>query len=123
MSFEVPCDRAAPGAVREKLRDLTECGHALEDVLVVASELTANAVLHSGGSSRDRLAIEARLDPGSVVLAVCDPGRSGVSAKPRPADPNRPGGFGLRIVEKIASDWGAERDCGYRVWAEVPLTG
>jgi anti-sigma regulatory factor (Ser/Thr protein kinase) len=121
VSFEVPCDRGAPASVRERLRDLTECGNALDDVLVVASELTANAVVHSGGSARDRLAIEARLCGDRVTIAVSDPGLSGISAQPRPRDPGRPGGFGLRIVEQIASDWGAERDRGYRVWAQVPL--
>ncbi len=122
VSFEVPCDHAAPSSVRARLRDLS-CGSALEDVLLVASELTANAVLHSGGQPQHRLAIEARLDSGYVTIAVSDPGLSGLTPRPRPADPGRPGGFGLRIVEELASSWGAERDDHHRVWAEVPLDG
>ena len=31
--------------------------------------------------------------------------------------------MGLWVVEQLARRWGDERAAGYRVWAELPLTG
>jgi hypothetical protein len=38
---------------------------------------------------------------------------------PLPADPTRPGGWGLRLVEALALRWGVERSGDTVVWFEV----
>ncbi len=110
----------APSAVRQALADEGDDGWAMGDVMLVASELVTNAVIHSGCSPDDVVSVELRLGPEVILCAVSDPGRSGTEAAPAPVD-RLHGGFGLRVVDQLASRWGRERqDSGrYRVWAEL----
>ncbi|MER8188701.1 ATP-binding protein [Kitasatospora sp. NPDC094015] len=92
---------------------------AVEDLLLLVSELVANARLHAGGAqqitlhlTRERLRIEV-LD-GAPAFPV--PGL--------PHHPGLPGGHGLHIVRQLADDWGmAVHDAGKTVWADVRLPG
>jgi serine/threonine-protein kinase RsbW len=122
LSLEVPCDRDAPGAVREALNAIDSLGWVLGDVMLVASELVTNAILHSGCVDEHVLKVKAALSPDRMVISVIDPGLSGKTAHPRPADREEAvSGWGLRIVDQLAARWGSERAEGYRVWAEVAL--
>jgi hypothetical protein len=105
--------------VREALENFTELGWILGDVMLVASELVTNAVLHSGSIGDDHLDVEIHLGAEQISIAVCDPGRSGEVASVRPAGEFAFGGWGLQIVEQLASRWGTRRTRGYEVWAEL----
>ena len=48
MALTLPCAPSAPAAVREELSQLDGLGWILGDVMLVASELVNNAVVHSG---------------------------------------------------------------------------
>ncbi|MFE2722084.1 ATP-binding protein [Kitasatospora sp. NPDC059327] len=89
---------------------------AAEDVLLMVSELVTNACLHVAGGPR-----ELRLCWDGVVLRaeVVDP--SPVAPLLRhPADPGRPGGYGLRVVNRLARAWGSLPEGeGKTVWLEV----
>ncbi|MFD9355163.1 ATP-binding protein [Streptomyces sp. NPDC060031] len=86
-----------------------------DDVLLLVSEVVANACLHGGGPrsllllrTRDRLRIE-----------VTDNSPVTPSMRVR-AEPSRPGGHGLRIVDRLARDWGwTAVEGGKCVWLEV----
>jgi anti-sigma regulatory factor (Ser/Thr protein kinase) len=119
LRLEVPCDPKAPGAVRAALNRFARASWDLDDIILVASELTTNAVLHSGCDETHKLEFQAAIGPGSVVVSVRDPGLSEQSVSPRGSG----GGWGLRIVHRLADRWGTERDDGYRVWAELALPG
>ena len=121
LALEVPCDRDAPGRVRQALMDLESLGWVLGDVMLVASELVTNAVLHSGCLDQHRLKVRAGLGDRHIRISVTDPGLSGQEAE-IPAFRGTPGGWGLRLVDQLAAEWGTERDDGYRVWAEMSLT-
>jgi anti-sigma regulatory factor (Ser/Thr protein kinase) len=69
-----------------------------EAVLLVGTELFANAVQHAGGVTGFRL--EAR--PGAVTVAVDD--ASTLSPRTRPLDPRTPGGFGWHLVQELSAD-------------------
>src|SRR2546421_4831717 len=117
LSLDLPCDRDAPGAVREALNAIDSLGWVLGDVMLVASELVTNAILHSGCLDEHVLKVSASLGPDRMVISVIDPGLSGKSAHPRPANrPEAVSGWGLRIVDQLATRWGTERVEGYRVW-------
>jgi anti-sigma regulatory factor (Ser/Thr protein kinase) len=75
-----------------------EGGSGPEAVLLVVSELFANAVQHAGGVTGFRL--EAR--PGAVAVAVDD--ASALPPRPWPLDPRAPGGFGWHLVQELSSD-------------------
>lgn len=122
LALELPCDDAAPGAVREALEQFERLGWILGDLMLVASELVTNAVLHSGCLSDSTLRVGAWVAPdGMIAISVSDPGNSGESAKPRPAAEFAGGGWGLMIVDQLAARWGTERSDGYRVWAEMAI--
>ncbi|WP_405977568.1 ATP-binding protein [Streptomyces sp. NBC_00158] len=89
---------------------------AAEDVLLLVSEVVANACLHGGG-------------PGVLVLDCTDERLrievtdSSPVPPARPAaagDPRQPGGHGLVIVERLARAWGSRPGAaGKCVWLEV----
>ncbi|MEU8925248.1 ATP-binding protein [Kitasatospora sp. NPDC048545] len=88
-----------------------------EDVVLVVSELVANARQHAAGPRE----IGVDLDADRVRVEVTDTAAAAVPAR-RPARADRPGGHGLVVVERLSSRWGTDvRPCGKSVWAECPL--
>ena len=86
-----------------------------DDVLLLVSELVANACLHAGGPEELVLDLDARRLRVEVVDA------SPVQPVPRsPGDVSQPGGHGLRVVDRLAREWGSQpRGSGKAVWIEV----
>src|SRR3954447_9640253 len=94
---------------------------SIDDVVLVASELVGNAVIHAGDGTADDLRVSWEVEPGAVVVRVADP--SGQLPEPRSADDAVTGGRGLAIVAAIATDWGVHRSPdGKQVWPRVPVT-
>ncbi|MFD8262450.1 ATP-binding protein [Streptomyces griseoluteus] len=92
-------------AVTERCRDraLTCADETLEDALLVASELTANAILHGGGITRFEVDVDAR----GVRLSVSDRSDELPDTTARldtEADRSRTGGRGWPIVSLLARD-------------------
>jgi anti-sigma regulatory factor (Ser/Thr protein kinase) len=84
------------------------------DVPLLASELVTNAVRHATGD----VALSVRLERDRVRLAVHD------SSEEMPVMGDlgsaHDGGWGLHIVDRLASSWGLETDRhGKTVWCEV----
>jgi anti-sigma regulatory factor (Ser/Thr protein kinase) len=109
----------APATVRRALADRADELWIIGDLMLVASELVANAVLHSGCRPDDVVSVELRLARDVVMCSVSDPHRTAKVAEPMPEDQLN-GGFGLRMVQQLSARWGTERkdDGRYRVWAE-----
>ena len=79
-----------------------------QDAALMVSELVTNAVQHGVGAIW--LRIDAEGD--TVRIEVDDDGN--VAVAPRP-EPGAHGGWGLRIVEQLADDWGV-LDGSTKVW-------
>ena len=122
LSLELPCDTDAPARVRTALAGEDRFGWILGDVMLVASELVTNAVLHSGCGSQHRLRVAATLDSDCLRIVVEDPGLTAGSIQRRELSEFSDAGVGLLIVDQLVERWGAERDDGYRVWAELALS-
>lgn len=108
-----------PGAVRSARHALRERGlHPDLDhtVSLLASEIVGNAVRHAGPlSPGQKIVFHARMSDDHVRVEVADHG-PGFDPEIRHDTP----GFGLRLVDKLASCWGVERTGrGCRVWFEV----
>jgi hypothetical protein len=91
---------------------------AVEDVLLVVSELVTNACLHAGGPEELVLHNES----GCIRLEVVDNGL-GEPAPRVPHRAGRPGGHGMFIVQRLSRAWGVRRHAdgrpGKTVWADV----
>ncbi|MGA9857027.1 MAG: ATP-binding protein [Solirubrobacteraceae bacterium] len=120
LSVAVPCDVHAPVAVRDALAQAHDGGWSLDDGLLVASELVGNAVRHSGCGDSHEINVDVGHRAGNLLISVHDPGVSGEAAEPASTPVSDPGGWGLRIIERLSLRWGTERPDGYRVWAELP---
>ncbi|MFD8416608.1 MULTISPECIES: ATP-binding protein [unclassified Streptomyces] len=89
---------------------------AVDDVLLVAAELLANAVDHAGGP----LALYLRLEPRSARLRIEVSDRVSAEPRVRPLLLDEPRGRGVRIIDRIAADWGSRpEETGKTVWAEL----
>jgi len=85
------------------------------DVLLVASELVTNAVIHAPQGAVD---LTVTVADSVVRIEVVDCSR----VLPEPHRPTDEGtnGRGLLLVDAVADTWGAELGpSGKRVWAEV----
>lgn len=114
--FDRTADQA--GAARSFVRDALErwgVARRVDDVVLLASELFTNAVLHGEGAVDVRLTLTDH----HVRLEVVDDGASPV-ARRQGATTGDYGGRGLAIVEMLASAWGSDDRGRTRVWAEVP---
>jgi anti-sigma regulatory factor (Ser/Thr protein kinase) len=86
----------------------------VDDAVLVASELVANAIEHGGGTIDLRLDLEE----GAVRIQVTNEGTAGVPAV-RTASTDDDGGRGLAITQELAARWGWGREAGRTtVWAE-----
>jgi anti-sigma regulatory factor (Ser/Thr protein kinase) len=88
-----------------------------EDILLVVSELVANAMTHGGGVQELALMVE----DGTLVVGVTDSGPGQPTPLPG-GDPSRPGGHGLHVVELLSERWGTTQQAsGKTVWARFTL--
>ena len=121
----LPAGPGAPATARAALtRWLTGQvpGEVLADARLLASELVANSAgtaerLEEGSS----LQFAVQLKDGAIRVDV-----RGLAERPEvPAAPAREpgGGFGLQLVEALATRWGADRTGGTHLWFEVPAVG
>lgn len=91
----------------------------LDDIRLLVSELVTNSVRHSGATAAGasvRLTVATR--GRSVRVEVIDAGR-GFDPQPRTKPQDEAGGWGLHLVDRIASRWGVTRTRGSRVWFEI----
>jgi anti-sigma regulatory factor (Ser/Thr protein kinase) len=121
----LPACPAAPATARAALTRWLS-GHVpievLEDTRLLASELITNSLRHPGIPEDASLRLAVQLREGALRVEVRDPGTTGVIA-PREPDRERGGGFGLHLVDMIATRWGVNRTGGTHVWFEVDASG
>jgi anti-sigma regulatory factor (Ser/Thr protein kinase) len=107
----LPPDVHAPAAARRALRTLP-LGHRAADVVLLASELVANAVAGGAHAPDQPIELSASCEPGSTRVEVHDHGH-GLAAG------DLAGGYGLQVLSAASERWGIEHDRTTRVWFEV----
>lgn len=118
---ELPRTVEAPRLARRALQD--RAGARLrpdeeEIVEVLTTELVTNAVQHAGLDPGETVALRFAVAPERVRVEVCD-GGAGLNLEELARPRARPGGYGLVLVNRGASRWGASRDDGNCVWFEL----
>ncbi|MDQ1520053.1 MAG: hypothetical protein QOI55_1126 [Actinomycetota bacterium] len=119
LSIRLVSGSAAPRAARMAVRKAVTGAdpRIVDQAVLLTSELVTNAVLH--GASPLRLELHVADDVLHVVIEDGDD-HEPVPVPDTEAGPD--GGFGLRIVERLADAWGtAPRDHGKAVWFRMSL--
>ncbi len=120
--LRVPLERSgnAPAVARDALRRayVDELDpDLLTDAELLVSELASNALRHGRGE----MVLLARLDDDRLLVEVVDEG-SGFERTLRRKDFEQVGGWGLDIVDAVASRWGVHEGTTH-VWFELERPG
>jgi len=92
-------------------------GDAIETVELLLTEIIANAVRHTDS---EKLQMTAAFDGLSVRVEVEDCSPEPPRPPPEVVDPERPGGRGVWLVERLSEAWGWNLVTGgKRVWFEL----
>ncbi|MBV9213797.1 MAG: ATP-binding protein [Actinobacteria bacterium] len=110
----------AAAAARAAIAMLEGCapGELLDDARLLTSEVVTNAVRHSGAPADSAVDLEVAASPDRVRVEVADDGR-GFTPRPRSAHQSQGSGWGLHLVERLASRWGVEGQPRPSVWFEL----
>jgi anti-sigma regulatory factor (Ser/Thr protein kinase) len=110
-------DEVAPAVarrfVRETLASQRLSANMRDDVELLVSELVTNVVRHA----HTNLDLRIRLRRDSVCLIVQDYSQT----QPHVRNDAGQGGWGLRLVEELAAEWGVQQQpTGKAVWVVLP---
>jgi PAS domain S-box-containing protein len=113
---------AAPGVARRAVTAALAGrvgGEVCGDALIVVSELVTNAVRHGGARGEDAaVGLHVGLVPGGVRIEVTDPGPG---FEPGGHGPRADGGYGLHLLDRLATGWGVTGAEPVTVWVELAL--
>lgn len=118
----LPVDVRAPASARRLVRCLEGelADEHLENLELLVTELVTNAVRHAGVGDGAWVSVALVCGPSLVHVEVCDPGRGfdprDVSSVPGEV---RGSGWGLFLVEQVATRWGVHVDDCTRVWFDL----
>lgn len=113
--------RSARDTVRDRLRAWKVPGDTCCDAVLLVSELTTNAVLHTD-SDHVLCGLTLTGDERRLRIELHDDGRTPVRPPEHRVGPDEEGGRGLFLVEQLADRWGSAcstRAEGNVVWAEL----
>ena len=90
----------------------------LDELRLLVSELLTNSIRH-GGQPTGWITLEVEIYSNSIRVVVSDRGE-GFEPEPVPTPHvDRPGGWGLCLVDRLAARWGVERSDATAVWFEL----
>ena len=116
----MPAVSGALTDVRSALAELPAPASALDDARLLVSELVANSMRHARLGPNDTIRVRAEVENGRLRVDVIDGGRGGgppVAGGIRPR-PGAESGWGLYLVETLATRWG--HGAG-RYWFELEI--
>ena len=122
------CLPAGPDAARRARVRLDELGGHIQDsvlevVRLLVTELVTNSVRHGGGRDEMPVHVEVDLFSNAIRVEVTDSGPGFELDHPPRPHRDRPGGWGLCLIDSLADRWGVERDDETHVWFEVERSG
>lgn len=112
--FDLPHDTAASRVARNRVRDVVGEFDRLDDVMLAASELAANAVQHGGGP------VDLQVHAGADAVTI-EIGDTNIERYPevRRLPVFSVSGRGMSIVDAISEHWGVTvRPTAKSVWCE-----
>jgi anti-sigma regulatory factor (Ser/Thr protein kinase) len=88
---------------------------------LLVSELVTNCVRHALPSEDEAVELAVQVAAERIRVEVRD-GGPGFEPETTPQPHGADGGYGLFLVERMASRWGVDRERGTSVWFELDLT-
>jgi anti-sigma regulatory factor (Ser/Thr protein kinase) len=124
IELRLPPEPIAPTLARAALAtlgsDVPEL--VLSDVQLLTTEVVSNAVRHASLMPSQEIVLRVVID-GPIRVEVLDEGAP-FRAGPRGTDGPEPSGWGLFLVDALATSWGVEAEgSGKKVWFEVATAG
>ncbi len=123
VAFAVPGTVKAAGEARQRLaeHDGFVSADLRDDLLLLLTELVTNAVKHGEGARGAPVVVTVAQTQARVRVTVTDHGRA-FSWQGRDAHrPESGGGYGLVLVDELATAWGIDGDRPTTVWFELEL--
>jgi serine/threonine-protein kinase RsbW len=112
-------DGKAPAEARRRLEALRPSldDRLVDDAVLLVSEVVANSVRHASLDTGDHIELRIRGSRSLLHVDVIDQG-GGFDPTHRP-DSTEDGGWGLWLVDRLATRWGVERNDETHVWFEI----
>jgi anti-sigma regulatory factor (Ser/Thr protein kinase) len=115
-SVDAPARARAEIAAR--CRELELGAPLCQSLILLVSAVVSHAVRHSAADTKAPVQLVATFGEQAIRVMVTD---AGVGFTPRPRDPARADdGYGLYLLEKVATRWGVESRGDTKVWFELP---
>ncbi len=89
----------------------------VDDAVLLVSEIVSNSVRHARLDSGDAIQVRVRGTNSMLHVDVVNPG-PGFDPDHLPTS-RAHGGWGLRLLDRLAARWGVERNDVTRVWFEL----
>ncbi len=89
----------------------------VDDAALLVSEVVSNSVRHASLDDTDAIEVRIRGSRSKLRVDVSDPGPGFDPDRARPLKDN--GGWGLHLLDRLATRWGVERNDVTRVWFEL----
>jgi anti-sigma regulatory factor (Ser/Thr protein kinase) len=90
----------------------------LAELRLLVTELLTNSVRHATETD-DWIGLDVDIYANAVRVVVTDRGPGFLPERNPQPHVDRPGGWGLCLVDRLADRWGVKRDGGTAVWFEV----
>jgi anti-sigma regulatory factor (Ser/Thr protein kinase) len=91
----------------------------IESARLLVTELVTNSLLHGNAEADGWIDVLIERRAGCLRIEVADPASSGGRPVLRSVDPTSTSGWGLQLVDRLASDWSIQTDSGTCVWFEL----
>ena len=119
LDLELPAVSGVLTDLRSALAELPLPASTLDDARLLVSELVGNSMRHARLGPDDTIRVTAEVENGRLRVDVIDGGRGGpqVAEGIRPS-PGAESGWGLYLVETLATRWG--HGAG-RYWFELEI--
>jgi anti-sigma regulatory factor (Ser/Thr protein kinase) len=126
LELTLPATAQAPSMARSAFRQSLPRGHQSDrsaDAELLVSELVTNCVLHADPPAGDPISFVLGVEAERLRVEVSDGGK-GFSPTSTSHDGVSGSGWGLRLVDQLADDWGVDRGPkgGTTVWFEMRLS-
>lgn len=88
----------------------------VDNAALLVSEVVSNSVRHAGLGAADAIEVRVRGSRAMLHVDVIDPG-PGFEPQVRPREDD--GGWGLWLLDQLATRWGVEQGDTTRVWFDL----